>query len=140
MTPDLLPLNMSRKVRVSETGCWEWTSYKQNLGYAQMSLDGRTIYAHRRSFELLIGPIPDGLEIDHLCRVRHCVNPEHMEPVTHRENCDRRPQNQATHCKRGHAFTPENTRYGANGRRNCRECQHIRDKGRSHKSRITHAS
>jgi HNH endonuclease len=65
--------------------CWLWTA-ATNYGYGVFRIDRRSIYAHRYAYELLVGPIPDGLQLDHLCRVPPCVNPTHLEPVTHREN------------------------------------------------------
>jgi hypothetical protein len=67
-------------------GCWFWRARIIATGYGSFSLDGRKVMAHRFAYELLVGPIPEDLELDHLCRVRHCVNPAHLEPVTHREN------------------------------------------------------
>ena len=83
--------------------------------------------AHRVAYELTNGPIPDGLELDHLCRVRHCVNPSHIEAVTHRENTLRGTgpiphRARQSHCKHGHEFTPENTYRLPNGCRHCRTC------------------
>ncbi|MGQ5576033.1 HNH endonuclease signature motif containing protein [Streptomyces sp. ECR3.8] len=69
--------------------CWLWLSRKNPKGYGQMTVDGHPRSAHRVSYEAFVGPIPDGLEIDHLCRVRHCVNPSHLEPVTRSENIRR---------------------------------------------------
>jgi len=70
------------------SGCWLWTGSADN-GYGQIHWKRKTGKAHRIAYEILIGPVPDGLEIDHLCRVRSCCNPAHMEPVTHRENITR---------------------------------------------------
>ena len=72
-----------------ETGCWEWQISKTPNGYASINIDGKNTMAHRVSYEAFVGPIPNGLTIDHLCRVRHCLNPEHMEPVTRGENSRR---------------------------------------------------
>ncbi|MDX3067722.1 HNH endonuclease [Streptomyces sp. ND04-05B] len=69
--------------------CWVWTGRKNPKGYAQIVIAKHQRTAHRVSYETFIGPIPEGLEIDHLCRVRHCVNPAHLEPVTHQENVRR---------------------------------------------------
>lgn len=75
------------KVEVDESGCWLWTaSTNHGYGHFWVSPDVGKVYAHRYAYELLVGPIPDGLEIDHLCKVRNCVNPEHLEPVTKEEN------------------------------------------------------
>lgn len=73
-----------------DTGCWEWTAHRTRLGYGRFYA-GRYVQASRWSFEFFRGPIPDGLEIDHLCRNRACVNPDHLEPVSHAENCRRVP-------------------------------------------------
>lgn len=93
-------------------GCWLWTAPLRNDGYGEIGSGGREgkqILAHRASYLSFVGPIPDGLELDHLCRVRCCVNPAHLEPVTRAEN-NRRGLNGVlkTHCKRGHLFVPEN--------------------------------
>lgn len=79
--------------RIEETddGCWVWTGAQQGAGYGMLRVDGEGASAHRLAHEEWIGPIPDGLEIDHLCRVRLCINPEHLEAVTHLENMRRRP-------------------------------------------------
>lgn len=70
-------------------GCWLWTASKNNRGYGTFRLAGRTVQAHRLVYELLVGPIVDGLTIDHLCRNRACVRPSHLEAVSHQENCAR---------------------------------------------------
>ena len=106
--------------------CWLWTKSFSPNGYGVMKIDGKNVKAHRLSYELFVGSIPDGLELDHLCRVRHCVNPAHLEAVTHRENVLRGnspPSRNArkTHCLRGHEFTPENT-MAIKGGRACRAC------------------
>lgn len=65
-----------------ESECWEWTGVLEPTGYGRMSVNGRNVMAHRICYELHVGPIPDGLFLDHLCHNRRCVNPEHLEPVT----------------------------------------------------------
>ncbi len=114
------------KVEKTET-CWLWAAYISTNGYGYFNLDGRPTQAHRVAFELTRGPIPDGLVTDHLCRVRHCVNPDHLEPVTHRENILRGDSPNAhnarkTHCIHGHPFNAENTYVRSNGNRMCRPC------------------
>lgn len=69
--------------------CWEWTGGRDGNGYGRIRVGGRQQGAHRISYELFVGPVPTGLELDHLCRLRHCVNPGHLEPVTHAENMRR---------------------------------------------------
>lgn len=69
--------------------CWLWTASRKDNGYGQIFIGGQNVLAHRYAYESLVGPIPDDKEIDHLCRVRHCVNPDHLEPVTHKVNFDR---------------------------------------------------
>lgn len=113
--------------KVDPTGpCWLWTAGVDGTGYGQLKVGKRTLKAHRFAYELLVGPVPDGLELDHLCRVRHCVNPGHLEPVTHAENCRRGlvGQNMAvkTHCPQGHAYDEQNTYVAASGSRQCRAC------------------
>lgn len=108
-------------------GCWLWTGPLQPKGYARvMQTGGAAIMVHRFVYELLVGPVPDGLQLDHLCRVRHCCNPAHLEPVTNAENQHRgmAPPGlhfRATHCKRGHEFTEENT-YRRPSKADVREC------------------
>lgn len=109
------------KVTLSE-GCWEWTGALSIGGYGVIPARPCAIYAHRCAYQLLVGPVPDGLELDHLCRNRKCVNPAHLEPVTHRENVLRGLRGRmVTHCPHGHEYTPDNL-YWHHGRRECRTC------------------
>lgn len=112
------------------TGCWLWTGHLHDHGYAMLRANGKNMRMHRWSYEHFIGPIPRGLQIDHLCRTRCCVNPDHLEAVTGKENTKRglsgslaRARNLAkTHCPRGHAYTPENIEMYRDGKRRCRTC------------------
>lgn len=115
-------------------GCWLWTDFLAR-GYGRISIGGRMVRAHRFAYELLVGPVPEGLEIDHLCRVRHCVNPAHLEPVTHAENLRRSDSISAVYARRdrcasGHEFTAENTYVRAGGHRDCRACNRERQRQR----------
>ncbi len=107
--------------------CWLWTGTVINGGYGQFSIRARGLMAHRVAYTLRNGGIPDGLTLDHLCRVRLCVNPSHLEPVTQQVNTLRgdgfAAQNAVkTHCKQGHEFTESNTYSAPSGRRVCRSC------------------
>lgn len=103
--------------------CWLWTGALKPTGYGTLSVSRKTYQAHRIAYELLVAPIPEGLQLDHLCRVRNCVNPEHLEPVTQTENIRRGQQGHGrTHCVHGHEYTPENTIVRKNGWRMCRTC------------------
>lgn len=106
------------KISVDSNGCWIWTgAINRDSGYATFTAGpSTTVNGHRVSYETFVGPIADGLVIDHLCRVRACINPEHLEAVTQQENVLRSPVSMAsrwagrTHCTRGHEYTSENTR------------------------------
>jgi hypothetical protein len=124
------------------TGCWLWIGATSPKGYGQFRHGARRVLAHRFSYEYSIGPIPAGLQIDHLCRVRSCVNPSHLEPVTNRENILRgvglpAVNNRKTECHNGHTFTSENT-YTYMGpwekRRACRKCRVVTN--RKYRARI----
>ena len=117
------------KVRKTDT-CWEWTA-QRNWGYGRFALTHRKmVRAHRFSYELHKGPIPQGLVIDHLCRNKACVNPDHLELVTNRENVLRGVGTSAvnakkTHCKRGHHLSGDNLYVNPrDGSRHCRSCKH----------------
>lgn len=88
-TPESLPLHIRRNMAPGPGGCWLWTRSRDRDGYGWASLHNRTYQAHRLVYTLAVGPVPAGLVLDHLCRVRHCVRPLHMEPVTNRENLAR---------------------------------------------------
>ena len=113
--------------------CWFWHSGLGQDGYGRFTVNGRRALAHRWVYEQEVGPIPDGLVLDHLCRVRNCVRPDHLEPVTNRENILRGTSPPAVHarkmhCVNGHEFTPENTYRRLSGGRSCRQCTNEQQK------------
>jgi len=125
------------------TPCWRWTGALRD-GYGLFLNTNRSESAHRWNYERLVGPIREGLQLDHLCRVRRCVNPEHLEPVTQRENVLRGIGASAlnarkTHCIMGHLLLGENLdRYASAGHRKCRTCwreyhnQYMREWNKTH--------
>jgi hypothetical protein len=124
------------KVEKLESGCWQWKSGVLPTGYGSVSMrhpngGWQMKLAHRVSYELFVGPIPEGLTIDHLCRNRTCVNPAHLETVTFKENVLRgdgptaRRARQTT-CMRGHPLEGANLRLTKEGWRNCRTCDAFR--------------
>lgn len=126
------------------SGCWLWQRAINDKGYGVATIgvwpDRAWRGAHRVVYEELVGPIPDGLQLDHLCRVRHCVNPDHLEPVTIEENILRGVGFAAlnarkTECPHGHPYTPENTSFSAKGYRHCRTCGRLRDRERYRRKR-----
>ena len=133
-----------RAIPEPNTGCWLWLLQpNKQTGYGEFWYDKKRYLAHRLSYELEKGPIPEGLQIDHICRVRSCINPDHLRCVTIKENvlCGVGPAAQnlvKTHCKYGHEFTLENTRYAAKyGNRICRECTRIDNRRRRNKRYVS---
>jgi HNH endonuclease len=114
-------------------GCWLWTRSVNDEGYGQFYMPtgtrrSKVHRAHRFVYELINGPIPDGLHLDHLCRVPRCVNPAHLEPVTARENSHRGMSptlvaHRENRCLNGHEFTAENTILEKSGTKRCRRCR-----------------
>lgn len=130
---------LERVEMIPFSGCWLWTGFLNENGYAmyaykrgEKSIQRR---AHRLAFVLWKGPIPGGLEPDHLCRVRCCVNPDHLEAVTRRENVLRGARGRlVTHCPQGHEYTPENL--AKHVRRCCKTCQRDRERKRRYVRRV----
>ena len=141
---------MPTKVRLTdkyevgdESACWPWKGFYNHKGYGRFQVNGHTISAHRAVYESLIGPVPEGLTLDHLCRNRACVNPQHLEPVTNKVNVLRGTGLCATNakkmnCPRGHPYSGNNLiikTYHGNSKtkrvgveRMCRECKSIRNR------------
>jgi hypothetical protein len=134
------------RVEKTET-CWLWRGAKSGHGYGVIGYRGRQRPAHRVLYELTRAPVPKSLDIDHLCRVRNCVNPDHLEPVTHQENCKRginggdRHNAAKTHCKNGHPFSGDNLYIGRQLKggiqRRCRTCHRERALRRYHELKST---
>lgn len=127
MNPTIGPSRFWAKVRAAESGCWEWVGATSD-GYGHFQWQGRNVRAHRYLWERVRGPIPTGLVIDHLCRNRRCVNPNHLEVVTFRENILRgvgagAQAARITHCAAGHALNDLGGRRGDRRWRRCLVCQ-----------------
>lgn len=128
-----LPQYIQDKITFSpEPGCWAWRGRIEKVGYGRVKYCGRPRSTHKLIYELLVGPVPDGLQLDHLCRNRNCCNPQHLEPVTARENTIRGVGPSAinykkTHCSQGHSLEGENlvvkTKKSGTPERVCRICR-----------------
>lgn len=116
-------------------GCWIWTGYVNPSGYGRGYYAKKARAVHRVTYEVMVGPIPDGLEIDHLCRVKVCCNPEHLEPVTRSVNQLRIPERQKDFCSKGHALTEDNLYKRADRPtwRICHTCQREQQRASWHK-------
>lgn len=141
MNSDQLRRFESKISRLPESGCWVWLGATDGGGYGGMKVDGRIEKAHRLSFSHFSGELTDGLEIDHLCRVRCCVNPHHLEQVTRSENLRRSPiigktrKDHKTHCKNGHPRTEGNTYINGKGHIYCKDCRAECEKNRRLKAK-----
>jgi len=120
------------KIEKTES-CWLWNGSIMPSGYGQFKLvRTESGYAHRASYEHFVGPIPKELQIDHICKIRNCVNPEHLRVVTPQENCE---DHIVSVCRNGHDYTPENT-YRHRGKKYCRKCQRLSSKFRRQRRTI----
>lgn len=119
--------------------CWLWLGSLMSRGYGQFSVGPRggakNWRTHRLAYELSVGPIPDGMALDHLCRNRRCCNPRHLEPVTTAEN-NKRAGAAMLVCARGHAMSPDNVLKGRNGTRECRACRLDRKRRYRHAAKL----
>lgn len=121
--------------------CWIWMADRVN-GYGRFHVDGTTrVVAHRWSYEALVGEVPAGLQLDHLCRNRSCVNPDHLEPVTDVENQRRGSSpsginHRKSRCRRGHPFEGDNLWVDSHGHRHCRECQRAQGRQNARRRRL----
>jgi hypothetical protein len=115
-----------------EPGCWIWTAAMSNTGYGSIGVEGKTCHAHRIAYELWVGPIPEGAQIDHLCRERACVNPAHLEVVSAQENAKRGLNGVLkTRCAQGHPWTEEHIYHRpGSGKKMCGTCNRERSRAR----------
>jgi HNH endonuclease len=123
-----------QKIEIADS-CWLWRGVIQPNGYGTFSVRYRYMRAHRFAYELFNGPIAVGLEIDHLCKTRNCVNPEHLEAVTKKENilrsnCFAAINARKTECTQGHPYDELNTYIDSLGKRHCRRCHSTRESQR----------
>jgi len=129
--------------RIDASGdCWIWTGWNWD-GYGVIQINNKQTMAHRALYERLAGHIPDGFTLDHLCRNKLCVNPDHLEPVTLRENILRgygplAQHARQTHCVHGHEFTAENTQIRRGGYRACKACAKATHRERNNRYLETH--
>lgn len=131
MTDQLAVLDriLARCMESASGGCWEWQGALTTGGYGHLRVAGKSRAAHRLTYEVMRSEIPTGLQLDHLCRVRHCVNPWHLEPVTQAVNMGRGNAGAylaaRTHCPQGHEYAGDNLYVNPAGRRICRTCQRV---------------
>ena len=133
--PSLRERVLRQLVTDQESGCLLWAGCVRSNGYAYITCGSKLLLVHRLMYEWFVGPIPEGLELDHLCRVTRCAAPAHLEAVTHRVNMLRSKTPAAAnavknHCDRGHEFDLLNTYFTPQGFRQCRECNRAAERRR----------
>jgi len=140
-----LPSRWQRRITVDSNGCWIWNGTRDTKDYGAIySGCKRRVPAHRVIYVFLMGPIPEGKLLDHLCRVHPCVNPAHLEPVSNKENVLRgisfaAVNAQKSHCSNGHEFTDGNTYRRTDGTRDCRICRSTKKKEQNERTKARHA-
>lgn len=119
------------------SGCWLWTGRRKDSGYGQSWLDGVQTNAHRIAYIVWRGPVPDGLEVDHICHVRACINPDHLQLATRHENVRRQLRHLAPHCANGHDRSVHTVvvREGGRERRRCRACARVTEARKAERRR-----
>ena len=147
--PKLIEFRLLSKIKKTET-CWLWEGQKNVNGYGKIGIGSRTdktnrmVYAHRLSYEIYVGPIPEYLTINHICKVRNCVNPSHLEAITLIENLKKADlgkntglkQRSKTHCPSSHEYDKRNVRIARDGSRKCKPCQTKRSREWYQKKRM----
>lgn len=138
-SPDVAPIRLTFEARLASSvdvaDCWLWNRARKGSGYGNVNWAGRWTQAHRWVWENLVGPVPSGMHLDHLCRVRHCVNPDHLEVVTPAVNAARSAKAVKRWCIRGHDLWDEKNVYRSSTGRTCRACHAWHERNRRARAR-----
>jgi hypothetical protein len=119
--------------------CWLWAGALKDDGYARFNVGGQSIYVHIFSYKTFVGDYDNNLQLDHLCSVRHCVNPDHLEPVTQQINTSRAAHATRTHCRYGHPYSGDNLYVNPAGSRACKACHKARSRDWARKKSLSYA-